>query len=443
MNELQKFQANWKCKHFSKKQKPVLLACSGGRDSMVLAQILLQLRIDFGIAHCNFQLRGNESDDDELFVKDYALQNNLPFFSTSFNTKQVAADNKKGIQETARELRYQWLEEIRRKHNFGFIATAHHANDNVETLLINLFKGTGLSGLHGIREVNGNIIRPLLFATRENINEFISTNHISFREDSSNSSEKYLRNDLRLNIIPKIEKTFPNAILQVSESIFRFAQAEMLYKKTIEKQIKKLVQQRGDDVYIPVLKLLKSDVKETLVYEIFSGYEFNAAQVAPIVLLASAESGKFIENEQYKIIKDRDFLILTQKKETSSQFYIVEQFPSSFQTIEGKFSICLSEENNIVDDSNIALIDFKELEIPLIIRRWRSGDYSYPLGMGMKKKKLSRFFINQKIPLNEKEKMWVFESNKRIVWVAGLRLDERFKIKPSTTKVLRVVFKPH
>lgn len=443
MDLLKEFNNNWNSQQFGKTQKSVLLACSGGSDSMVLAHLFYQSRIDFSIAHCNFQLRGSEANQDETFVREFAMNNKIPFFCTSFNTLQIASAQKKGIQETARILRYEWLEKIRTENNFGFIATAHHANDNVETLLINLFKGTGIGGLHGIRTMYGSIIRPLLFATKKDIDDYVKKYSICYREDSSNSSDKYLRNDVRLNIIPVIEKVFPNSIQQVNESIQRFSQTEIIFRKEIEKKIKKLTQNRNEDVYIPVLKILKSDVKETLIYELFSRFGFNSSQVNSILLLATAESGKFIENEEYKIIKDRNFLIVTKKKEASSQFFLVEQFPSTIKTPEGKFSITISTDTKIENNLNIAFINNDIIELPLILRRWRLGDYFYPLGMGMKKKKLSRFFIDQKMPLHEKEKIWVLESNKKIVWVSGFRLDERFKIKPSTTQVLKIVFQPN
>jgi tRNA(Ile)-lysidine synthase len=443
MNLLHDFQKNWEEKQFGRKQLPVLLACSGGRDSMALAHLLLQSNIEFGIAHCNFQLRSKESDDDEQFVAQFAKANHVPFFAVRFDTSQVMEETKKGIQETARTLRYEWLEATRKDKGFGLLITAHHANDNAETLLINLCKGTGIAGIHGIKEMNGNIIRPLLFATREYINEYVIANQVAYREDSSNNSEKYLRNEVRHHILPPIEKAFPNAIHQINDSILRFAQSELVFRKEMDRQIRKLVQQRGEDVYVPVLKLMKSEVKETLCYELFSKYGFSSSQMPSILILANAESGKYVENSSYKIIKDRSFLIITPKKEVGTLFHLVEQFPAKIITEEGVFTFALAHENNVVvDNDTVALIDMAQITQPLIIRRWRTGDYFYPLGMGMKKKKLSRFLIVRKITLHEKERIWVLESNKRMVWVAGQRLDERFKIKPTTTQMLKVTFLP-
>ncbi len=441
MNLLKAFQNNWRQKVFGNSQQPVLLACSGGRDSMALAHLMLLSKIEFALAHCNFQLRGNESDGDEQFVKSFATTHNIPFFNAHFNTQTISTESKKGIQETARNLRYEWLEMIRKEHGFSFIATAHHANDNVETLLINLFKGTGLAGLHGIKEVNGNIIRPMLFAPRADINDFVSTHQISYREDSSNSSEKYLRNDVRLNIIPSIEKTFPNAVLQMNASIQRFAQAEILYQKSVEKQLSKLLQMRGNDVYIPLLKLLKTEACEAIFYELFSKYGFSSAQIPAVLQLAEAESGKWMESDAFRLIKDRACLIITQKKKEESSFHLIEDFTEEIVTLEGVFSFKKEDKRaSILEEKNIALVDADKLEPPLILRRWRMGDYFYPFGMGMKKKKLAKFFVDQKIPIHEKEKIWVLESNKHIVWVAGHRLDERFKVRDTSKNILNISF---
>ena len=442
MELLNQFIQNWKKKDFGSNGKPVLIAVSGGIDSMVMVDLFMKSNLPFAMAHCNFQLRGDDAEGDEQFVKEQAFKLNVPFFSTRFDTKEKSEEWKKGIQETARILRYEWLDEIRKLNGFGFIATAHHANDNAETLLMNLFKGTGISGLHGIPERNENVIRPLLFALRKEIQQYATDHEISFREDISNASDKYLRNAVRLNIIPAIENYFPNVIEQLSENIHRFSQSEILYKKEVDRQLKKLAEQRGNDVYIPVLKLKRTAAKEPLCYELFRQYGFSAAQIPHVIQLADSSSGHYLESTSHRVIKDRDLLIITAQPSMDTDFILIEGAPCVINAGKHHFHFSFSKKPaSIPESSNLAYIDAHKISFPLILRRWRQGDYFYPLGMGMKKKKIARFLIDQKIPLHEKENIWVLEADKRIVWVAGRRLDERFRVKESSQRVLKVEMK--
>jgi tRNA(Ile)-lysidine synthase len=416
-----------------------LLAVSGGADSMVMCHLFQEAGLEFGVAHCNFRLRGEASDLDEALVKAWATSHHIPFFNTGFDTARIATERKKGIQETARDLRYAWLEDIRQQHNFQWIATAHHANDNVETLLMNLFKGTGMSGLHAIPEQNGKVIRPLLFAPRSELREYAVTHSVPFREDASNISDKYLRNAVRLNILPVIEQYFPNVIGQVQESIERFAEGEKLYRKEIDRQIEKLVQLRGNDRYISVKALRQLETARAICFEVFREYGFTPGQITNILELADASSGKFIESDTHRVIRDRDFLILTAKHTSQTDFISIPDAPCKVSTADGDFYFVLAEhEGEISTDTYTAFIDAQAIRLPLILRRWRTGDYFYPLGMGMKKKKVSRYLIDQKVPLHQKEKIWVLECDKKIVWLAGMRLDERFKIRSSTRQILKV-----
>ncbi|HTN45231.1 MAG TPA: tRNA lysidine(34) synthetase TilS [Flavipsychrobacter sp.] len=424
--------------------QPVLLAVSGGRDSMVMADLFLKSGRNFALAHCNFQLRGTDADADEILVKNWCLQHNITFFVNHFETKKIASEWKKGIQETARDLRYDWFQRLCDTHNFSYIATAHHANDSVETLLINLFKGTGMNGLRGIPVQNGNIIRPLLFATRSVIDEYAKDHHIPYRDDASNGDDKYLRNGIRLNIIPAIERYFPHAGEHMHDSIQRFSQGYEIYQKAVTEKIKKLKEQRGKDYYIPILKLKREPSLETICYELFKSYGFSGAQVLQLLELIQAESGKFMVSSSHKIIKDRDFLILTTLQTETTDIVPINDLPGDV-ALDGK-SFHLSKivtPGTIPTSPAVAYIDMASIEFPLLLRKWRQGDYFYPLGMGMKKKKLGRFFIDQKIPLHEKEQVWVLESNKKIAWVSGLRLDERFKITEKTTDVLKIEMRIH
>lgn len=441
MELYQKFIANWK--QVFADQKTVLLAVSGGVDSMVMASLFLNAKLPFAIAHCNFQLRGEDADKDEALVRDWAEQHGVKFHSIRFDTNAKVQEWKKGIQETARILRYDWLEQMRSEHSYSAIATAHHANDNAETLLMNLFKGTGISGLHGIQEVNGRIVRPLLFAQREDIRAFAVGENVPYREDASNASDKYLRNAVRHKMIPLAEELFSGAVANLNASIKRFAEAEQLYRKAVDKELSRLVDKRGSDVYVPIRKLVHCQPLDTICYELFHPYGFSSAQVPHIVKLMESESGSYISSDSHRIIHDRNFLIVTTIAQEDTDIIPVTEYPSSIQTANGLFKFSIKTTPSVIpDEDTIAFIDYDKIEQPLLLRRWRTGDYFYPLGMGMKKKKLSKLFKDEKLPVHEKERIWVLESNKRIVWVAGKRLDERFKLKPTTQTVLQVKFIP-
>lgn len=439
MDLLKRFIENWDKRQFADKQQTVLLAVSGGSDSMAMSHLFLKAGLSFSIAHCNFQLRGEEADKDEQLVRDWCFDNNIVFHHVRFDTKEKMEEWGKGVQETARILRYEWLENLRKEQGYSHIATAHHANDNVETLLMNLFKGTGIAGLHGIPVVNERIIRPLLFAQKKDIANYIAEHNISYRDDASNATDNYLRNAVRHHIVPKVEEWFKDAVQQVNESITRFSEAETLYRKAVDRELKRLIEKRGNDYYIPVRKLIKTEPLSTICYELLQPFGFTALQVTSVINLLTAETGKRVESQTHHIIRNRDFLIITAKQYNATDFIQIDSVPCSIHAGKYQFVFSADDDNShIPSDNNIAHIDIEKLSFPLILRRWKTGDYFYPLGMGMKKKKLSKLFIDNKVPLHEKEHVWVLESDKRIVWVAGMRLDERFKVKETTQNVLVV-----
>jgi tRNA(Ile)-lysidine synthase len=442
MDLLTAFQRNWAHKRFASIEQTVLLAVSGGQDSMVMADLFHKSSINFAIAHCNFQLRGEDSMLDEKLVLDWCKARNITCHNVRFDTKQKKEEWKKGTQETARILRYEWLDQICQQHGYSKLVTAHHANDNVETLMINLFKGTGISGLHAIPEQNGKIVRPLLFATKDELQQYGTQNNVPYREDVSNASDAYLRNAVRHHIIPMVDKWFPNAVQQVNESVTRFAQAEVLYKRQVEQERKKLMEQRGQDFYVPINKLTKHTPLETICYELFSPFGFSAAQVPHILELTQAETGHYISSSTHRIIRNRDFLIVTTIPADTADLILIEAAPCVIDAGRYQFSFTIEgKPKELKQDNYIAYIDLTQLNFPLILRKWRIGDYFYPLGMGMKKKKVSRYLIDQKVALHDKEHVWVLECQKRIVWLTGMRLDERFKVKDTTEKVLRVQLK--
>ncbi len=439
MDLLKGFTDNWQKKQFADKQQTVLLAVSGGSDSMAMSHMFLKAGLSLAIAHCNFQLRGEEADKDEQLVREWCFDNNIVFHHVRFDTKDKMEEWGKGVQETARILRYEWLENLRKEQGYSHIATAHHANDNVETLLMNLFKGTGIAGLHGIPVVNERIIRPLLFAQKKDITNYIAEHNIPYRDDASNATDNYLRNAVRHHLVPVIEELFKDGVQQVNESISRFMEAEILYRRAVDRELKRLIEKRGNDYYIPVRKLIKTEPLSTICYELLHPYGFTALQVTSVLNLMTAETGKRVESQTHHIIRNRDFLIITAKQFNATDFIQIDSVPCNIHAGKHQFVFSVDDDNkHIASDNNVASIDMQKLSFPLVLRKWKTGDYFYPLGMGMKKKKISKLFIDNKVPLHEKEHVWVLESDKRIVWVAGMRLDERFKITNHTKDVLVV-----
>lgn len=421
----------------------LLIATSGGLDSIALCQLCHSLGFSFSIAHCNFRLRGDESDADETFVKDLAVKLGVDCHVKGFDTQGYATDHKIGIQEAARQLRYAWFDELLGKRagdkpEFEYLLTAHHADDNIETLLMNFFKGTGINGLRAMQPVKGRIIRPLLFAFREEIEEYVKQAGLTWREDSSNLSTKYTRNYFRLEIIPAIEKVFPQVRSNLIDNIRRFNEAGELYDHAMEALIKKLPVKKDKEIHIPALRLAKMPGVRALIYEITKPFGFTPAQTEEIFSLLKSGTGKFIDSSTHRILKNRNWLVITPLKTEGSKNIIIEKPEGKIRFDDRTMNISLeSLPGKINPNAGEALLDASEIEFPLLLRKWKQGDYFYPLGM-RKKKKLSRFFIDQKLSLNEKEEVWVIESGGRIVWVVGHRIDDRFKILPSTTRVIHI-----
>jgi tRNA(Ile)-lysidine synthase len=423
----------------------ILVAVSGGIDSMVMCQLFHQSGFSCGIAHCNFGLRGEESDEDERFVRQQAEKWDLEFFTIRFNTEEYARERKIAIQEAARDLRYNWFEQLRLSGGFRYTATAHHINDSIETLLINFFKGTGIMGLHGILPRTDPLIRPMLFASREQILEYSQSEHISFREDSSNHSLKYTRNKIRLQLIPAIEAVFPEARQQLTANIRRFAEAGELYHQMIAWYRKDLLEKSGEEWKIPVVKLARCRPLLTIVYELMRSFDFNAAQTGEILKLLESGSGKSVSSSTHTVLRDRKWLIISPVANLTPSYFMIHEgdrtlaVPDNTFTLEwGKLRKFDLQKDILTAPSDTAFIDPARIEFPMLLRRWRIGDYFYPLGMHSKKKKVSRLFIDKKLPLHEKGKTWILTSGSKIVWVAGIQMDERFKVSSSTTNILKI-----
>lgn len=451
MNLLQQFQHFIKEQHLFSPEDKLLLAVSGGADSVVLCELCKQAGYDFIIAHCNFQLRGEESERDERFVSTLGDKYNVEIRVKRFDTAQYATENKISIQEAARALRYEWFEELVNEelvkdsiHHSPFtvhLLTAHHKDDNIETLLMNFFRGTGLHGLTGIPVLYGHIKRPLLAVSKEEILQFARENKLDFVEDSSNQSSKYTRNYFRNEIIPAISNVYPQVKENLQDNIERFKEIEKLYQLTVGKLKQKLCKQKGAELHIPVKQLMGFN-NRALIYEIIRDYGFNEKQVDELIKLADSESGRYIESPvlQYRIIKHRHWFIISPAQSISAAHIVIEKTDRSVGFEKGILRLEMTSNQHPVTDNQIACIDAKEISYPLLLRPWKTGDYFYPLGM-KKKKKLSRFFIDQKLSKTQKENTWVIESNKKIIWVVGHRIDERFKVTAKTKQVLQVSLK--
>lgn len=415
----------------------VLVAVSGGLDSVALAHMLITSGIPVEIAHCNFRLRGEESERDEAFVRKLAAQHNVPFHITHFDTNTYAKEMKLSIQEAARQLRYAWLEATRLEKGLTVLATAHHMQDSVETLWMNLSKGTGIAGLHGILPRQGALIRPLLFATREDIAAYAAAEQLPFVEDSSNTSDKYTRNYLRHHVLPSLREAYPDVVRQTGASIERFREVEMIYNEALEGYRQKLLVQKGAEYFIPVVRFSQVQPLATIAYELLKPFGCNTHQAAQVTDLLQAGPGKFVNTATHRIVRDRKWLIITPLEKESSAHFLIEEGQRTLD-IPG-YAITIREVKHeggaIPADANVAYINAAEVTYPLMVRKWKTGDYCYPLGLN-KKKKLSRLFIDQKLSLPAKEKMWVLESGKRIAWVMGMRLDHRFRVTEHSDKML-------
>lgn len=460
MNLLDKFKEYIKIQHLFQPKDKLLLAVSGGVDSVVLCELCKQAGYDFTIAHCNFQLRGNESERDENFVRGLGKKYGLEVLVKNFDTENYATENKLSIQVAARELRYTWFNQrlTKMKDDFNpevsncqlptanWLLTAHHANDNIETLLMNFFKGTGIGGLHGILPKQGNIIRPLLFARKEELHAFAATNKLDYVEDSSNESDKYTRNYFRNQLIPDLKKVFPQVEENLLGNINRFGEIEIIYRRSVEQVKKKLMETRGDEIHIPVLKLLKCKPVSTIFFEILKDFGFTAHQTEDALSLLKAETGKFIRSATHRVVKNRNWLIIAPNENSQATNILIEKENEliEFQCGKLKLELLPAPGPGLSTHAFIAQLNAAEIKFPLLLRRWQPGDYFYPLGMAGKtsgkpgKKKLKRFFNDVKLSATQREKTWVIEMDRKIIWVVGLRIDDRFKVEPKTKQVLQI-----
>lgn len=476
MDMLQKFQLFVSKQNLFPKDAYLLVAVSGGVDSIVLTDLCYKAGYRFSIAHCNFQLRGGESDADEIFVRSLGDKYKVEVLVKKFETEEYAAANKLSIQEAARALRYTWFEELinrqtsssdelielksesrptgapdefveRRNESrptvasdVAYLLTAHHADDNNETLLMNFFRGTGLHGLTGIPVANGKIKRPLLSFSKDELLIYAQEHQLEFREDASNRSSKYTRNFFRNELIPAISKVYPQVNENLQDNINRFKEIEQLYQLSTQKLIQKLCKQKGAELHIPV-KQLMGYKNRALIYEIIHPFGFSEKQIDEVQKLADSDSGKYMDaaSMKFRLIKHRHWFIIAPVISTVAQTIVIEKSNQEVDYESGQLTIEKLSINNhqLSTSQTIATMDASKIQFPLLLRKCKQGDYFYPLGM-KKKKKVARFLIDQKLSKTDKEKVWVLESNQRIIWIVGHRIDDRFKVTPSTKEVLKI-----
>jgi tRNA(Ile)-lysidine synthase len=421
----------------------ILLAVSGGMDSVAMVELFRRAGFNFGIAHCNFTLRGAEADADEAFVQSLAEKLKVPFYVKRFATQIHAREHGLSIQMAARELRYNWFEEIRTTCDYVYVATAHHGDDQIETFFINLLRVTGLSGLHGILPKQGAIIHPLLYTFRKEIEKFVRENNLYYRTDASNASDKYLRNRIRHQIIPVLGKINPLYQKSITGTIERIREAERIFRAAINARLEPILKKNQEAITVSIPELITLDPLDSYLFELLSPFGFNDATIAQIKNSFGSLPGKQFLSPTHRLIKDREHLIIVNKESSLHRSADQLFFESGISCLDDPFHLKFTvvedvDHYSIPDSPGIASLDYDKLSFPLLLRRWQQGDYFYPLGLE-KKKKLSDFFIDEKLSLVEKENAWLLISNEDIVWVVGKRIDHRYRKTDRTELIYKIV----
>ncbi len=431
-------------------RKKLLVASSGGIDSMVLTDLLSKLDYQITLAHCNFHLRGKESDLDEAFVIQTAKSLEIPFYVISFDTKEYAKEKNISTQMAARELRYEWFEKLLQKYNLDYLLTAHHADDNLETFLINFSRGTGIEGLTGIPSINHKTIRPLLPFSRKEIEQYAKENKISWREDQSNSETKYLRNKLRHDIIPFFKELNPNFMASFANTLENLQGSKQIVKDRIKNLKDQITNEKNGSLKLDIQKLNSLSNPKAYLYELLKDYGFT--EWDDVLSLLDAQSGKQVLSNTHRLLKDRECLIISPLNIDNNQLKssVINDFVTNFNINDlhnRKNDLFLNIQQ--IDSSDYPIADFKKttpdtvtidkdlLNFPLIVRKWENGDYFYPLGL-QGRKKVSKYFKDEKMSLLEKENIWLLCSDNKIVWIIGKRLDNRFKITSKSKNILKI-----
>lgn len=416
-------------------QGPVLAAVSGGMDSVLMAHLLAAAGYRFAIAHCNFRLRGTEADAGQVFCRRLAETLNVQFHTIDFDTAAYASRHKVSIQMAARDLRYQWFDQLRGQYNYTAVALAHHQNDAIETILLNLTRGTGIAGLHGILPKNGTLVRPLLFLQRQEIEELISGNNLAYTEDSSNASPKYARNKIRLEVVPRLKELNPALAETFEHNLQHFREMEQLLQHETARQSAYFIT-HDDELHLPLTVIKNLYPQMLLLFNLLKGYGFNREHIDSIISSLTKHPGRIFETATHTLVLDRDKLIL--KKRAESTWQPVTIAAATASVTYGPYRLTLLHDDSplIVKDNPLAVsVDAGLLIYPLTMRPWQRGDYFYPLGMASKQK-VSEFFIHQKLPLHQKNEVpLLVNGNREIIWMGGYRPDNRYKVSDNTKKV--------
>lgn len=409
-----------------------IVGLSGGIDSIVLTQVLSELGYDITAVHCNFNLRGKESERDENFVKEFCRKKNIELQTTSFNTWSYAAMNRISIEMAARELRYTYFEQIRSQNGNAEIFIAHHADDSLETMLLNLIRGTGLAGMCGIKPVNGHIMRPLLCVSRHEIEGFALSNGLTYVVDSTNLQNEYTRNKIRNELIPLLKTINPSIIQTLSTDMENFASAEAVYESYVAERMQKLLETTNETQFIKASELAAEPHKECILHEWLKTYGFNPTQTKQISSAVNAENGTQFYSSTHTLIKESGFWKLSPTEVNSN---------NETKDIDDILEISESEDTAIIKDSSMAILDAEKVRLPLSIRPWKNSDRFCPIGMNGKVKKVSDLLCELKIPAAKRDKTMVLISDNKIAWVVGYRIDERFKVTDQTRRILKLKIK--
>ena len=412
------------------KDSNLLLAISGGADSVCLFFALKELGYNVELAHCNFNLRAEESDEDEYFVKELANKYGVKFHVNSFETQKYASEQKISIQMAARDLRYKWFDELLAVNNLDFVITAHHKDDNVETFFINLIRGTGVNGLCGIKAKNKKIIRPLLEISRQEIERYLTKNKIKYRNDSSNSEVKYLRNKIRHQLMPLLKEMNPNIEQIITNEIFVLDGVSKVFQEQMTAIKERLLVQKEGIYKLNISELIELQHLEVILFEILKPFGFS--EVDQIIKAINSQSGKQFFADTYQLIIDREQIIISALENHQEDIEIREIEIEIKNPLSMKFAGSIDFSLN--KNPNVAKLDFDKLSFPLKLRKWKNGDKFRPLGM-RNFKKVSDFFIDEKYSILAKQKQWLLCSEDDIVWIVGNRIDDRYKIETHTKKV--------
>ncbi|APQ18656.1 tRNA lysidine(34) synthetase TilS [Maribacter hydrothermalis] len=415
-----------------------IIACSGGLDSVVLSTLCQQAGLQFSIAHCNFRLRGVESDGDELFVQEFAKNLNKTIYLTHFDTLGYVNQHKVSVQMGARELRYTWFEQLLKENSIAYLLTAHHANDNLETFIINLSRGTGIEGLTGIPSKINYLRRPLLPFTRQELEDFAQSLDLNWREDASNADTKYLRNKIRLEIVPNLNELHSTFFDNFKNTIAYLSQTEQIASAYLQKLKKDIFIEKEGRITISIQNLKELKPLNTYLHGLFGAYGFK--ELDNLEALLTGMSGKQLLSATHILVKNRDSLVLSElikNDENDSSFLITEEMVTIEFPLPLKFSTVTERSDNT---EKVIFVQKNTLKYPLEIRKWKNGDYFYPIGLN-RKKKLSKFFKDEKVDVLAKEEKWLLCSNEQIVWVVGMRADHRFRVVDTEHEILKIEFK--